>query len=63
MAEIEWKGILWKAAYGDLSVKDLLTVLKGYGPMEILEFEKPAACRGPNQPLPFYGWDQRNNHS
>ena len=46
MAEIEWKGILWKAAYGQLSVKDLLTVLKGYGPMEILEFEKPAACRG-----------------
>ena len=46
MAEIEWKGILWKAAYGDLSVKDLLTILKGYGPMEILEFEKPAACRG-----------------
>jgi hypothetical protein len=46
VAEIEWKGILWKAAYGQLSVKDLLTVLKGYGPMEILEFEKPEACRG-----------------
>ena len=46
MAEIEWKGILWKAAYGNLSVKDLLTVLKGFGPMEILEFEKPATCRG-----------------
>jgi len=46
VAEIEWKGILWKAAYGQLSVKDLLTVLKGYGPMEILEFEKPATCRG-----------------
>jgi hypothetical protein len=46
VAEIEWKGILWKAAYGQLSVRDLLTVLKGYGPMEILEFEKPATCRG-----------------
>ena len=46
MAEIEWKGVLWKAAYGELSVKDLLTVLKGYGPMEILDFEKPATCRG-----------------
>jgi hypothetical protein len=46
VAEIEWKGILWKAAYGDLSVKDLLTVLKGFGPMEILEFEQPATCRG-----------------
>ena len=41
MAEIEWKGVLWKAAYGELSVRDLLTILKGYGPMEILEFEKP----------------------
>lgn len=46
MAEIEWKGVLWKAAYGELSVKDLLTVLKGYGPMEILDFESPAKCRG-----------------
>ena len=46
MAEIEWKGAIWKAAYGDLSVKDLLTTLKGFGPMEILEFDKPGACRG-----------------
>jgi len=46
VAEIEWKGVLWKAAYGELSVKDLLTVLKGYGPMETLDFEKPAECRG-----------------
>ncbi len=46
MAEIEWKGVLWKAAYGELSVRDLLTVLKGYGPMEILDFDKPGACRG-----------------
>ncbi len=41
MAEIEWKGAIWRAAYGELSVKELLTILKGFGPMEILEFERP----------------------
>ena len=46
MAEIEWKGAVWRAAYGDLSIKELLTILKGFGPMEILEFEKPGCCRG-----------------
>ncbi|HOV86182.1 MAG TPA: hypothetical protein PLM79_07445 [Syntrophobacteraceae bacterium] len=46
MAEIEWKGATWRAAYGDLSVKELLTILKGFGPMEILEFERPGRVRG-----------------
>ncbi len=46
MAEIEWKGATWKAAYGSLSVKELLTILKGFGPMEILEFEKPGRFHG-----------------
>ena len=46
VAEIEWKGITWKAAYGDLGVKELLTILKGFGPMEILAFEKPGCFRG-----------------
>ncbi len=46
MAEIEWKGAFWKTAYGELSVKDLLTILKGFGPMEILEFYNPGTCRG-----------------
>jgi hypothetical protein len=46
VAEIEWKGAIWKAAFGDLSVKELLTILKGFGPMEILEFEKPGYFRG-----------------
>jgi len=46
LAEIEWKGIVWKAAYGDLSLKELLTILKGFGPMETLEFEKPGLFRG-----------------
>ena len=46
MAEIEWKGAIWKAAYGDFSIKELLTILKGFGPMEILEFEKPGCYLG-----------------
>jgi hypothetical protein len=46
VAEIEWKGVIWRAAYGSLSVKELLTILKGFGPMEILEFEKPGCFRG-----------------
>lgn len=46
MAEVEWKGAIWKAAFGDLSVKELLTILKGFGPMEVLEFEKPGHYRG-----------------
>jgi hypothetical protein len=46
LAEIEWKGVVWRAAYGDHSVKELLTILKGFGPMEILEFEKPGCFRG-----------------
>jgi hypothetical protein len=46
VAEIEWKGIIWKAAYGDQPVKELLTILKGFGPMEILAFEKPGLFRG-----------------
>ena len=46
MAEIEWKGAVWRAAYGDLPIKELLTILKGFGPMEILEFEKPGCCKG-----------------
>jgi hypothetical protein len=46
VAEIEWKGAVWRAAFGSLSVKELLTILKGFGPMEILEFEKPGLARG-----------------
>jgi len=37
VAEIEWKGIIWKAGIlVMLGVKELLTILKGFGPMEIL---------------------------
>jgi hypothetical protein len=46
VAEIEWKGAIWRAAYGDLSLKELLTILKGFGPMEILEFEKKGSFKG-----------------
>jgi hypothetical protein len=46
VAEVEWKGIVWKAAYGRLSIKELLTILKGFGPMEVLAFEKPGCFRG-----------------
>jgi hypothetical protein len=46
VAEIEWKGIIWKAAHNNLTVKELLTILKGFGPMEILAFEKPGCFRG-----------------
>jgi hypothetical protein len=44
--EVEWKSIVWKAAYDRLSIKELLTILKGFGPMEILAFEKPNYFRG-----------------
>jgi len=46
VAEIEWKGAIWRAAFGNLSVKELLTILKGFGPMETLSFEKPDCCKG-----------------
>ncbi len=46
MAEIVWKGVIWKAAYGQLSIRELLTVLKGFGSMETLRFEKTGCFRG-----------------
>ncbi|MEJ5299491.1 MAG: hypothetical protein WHS38_00700 [Thermodesulforhabdaceae bacterium] len=46
MAEIEWKGIIWSSAYGNYSYKELLTILKGFGSMEIIAFEKPWIYRG-----------------
>jgi len=59
VAEIEWKGATWKAAYGSLSVKELLTILKGFGPMEVLEFEKPGRFHGQmSLSLSSNGWKQ-----
>jgi hypothetical protein len=46
MAQVIWKDITWSGADRDRSIKDLLTILKGYGPMEILHFEKRGHFRG-----------------
>ncbi len=46
MASIDWKGAKWEAYHGSLSISELLTVLKGYGPMEILRFEVPGRFIG-----------------
>jgi hypothetical protein len=46
MAQVTWKDIIWSGADRERSIKDLLTILKGFGPMEILHFEKPACYRG-----------------
>ncbi len=46
MAHVIWKDVIWSGADRDRSIKDLLTILKGYGPMEILHFEKRGHYRG-----------------
>jgi len=46
MAQVIWKDIIWSGADRDRSIKDLLTILKGYGAMEILHFEKRGHYRG-----------------
>lgn len=46
MASIEWKGAKWEAYNSNLSIPDLLTILKGHGPMEVLRFEVPGQFKG-----------------
>ena len=46
MAEVIWKDTVWSGADREMSIKALLTILKGYGPMELLSFEKPCQYRG-----------------
>jgi hypothetical protein len=46
VADIEWKGARWEAAHNSLSIPDLLTILKGYGPMEVLRFQIPGGSSG-----------------
>ncbi len=46
MASIKWKGANWEAYHSSLSIPELLTVLKGYGPMELLRFEVPGPFKG-----------------
>jgi len=46
MAQVIWKEIVWSGADRERSIKELLTILKGYGPMEILRFERLGSYRG-----------------
>jgi hypothetical protein len=46
MAELIWKYIIWKGADRVMAIKDLLTVLKGNGPMELIAFEKATEYKG-----------------
>jgi hypothetical protein len=46
MAEVLWKETVWSGAHREMSIKALLTTLKGYGPMELLFFEKPGEYKG-----------------
>ena len=46
MAQVIWKDIVWTGEDRDLGIKELLTILKGYGPMEVLHFEKPNHYKG-----------------
>ena len=46
MAEVCWKDIIWTGADKELSIKEVLTVLKGYGPLQVLHFENPSKYKG-----------------
>ena len=46
MAQVIWKDIAWTGEDRELGIKELLTILKGYGPMEVLHFEKPNHYNG-----------------
>ena len=46
MAQVIWKDIVWTGEDRELGIKELLTILKGYGPMEVLHFEKQNHYRG-----------------
>ena len=46
MAEVCWKDIIWTGANKELGIKEVLTILKGYGPLEVLHFENPSKYKG-----------------
>ena len=46
MTEVCWKDIIWTGANKELGIKEVLTVLKGYGPLEVLHFENPSKYKG-----------------
>jgi hypothetical protein len=46
MTEVCWKDIIWTGANKELGIKEVLTILKGYGPLEVLHFENPSKYKG-----------------
>ena len=46
MSEVCWKDIIWTGANKELGIKEVLTILKGYGPLEVLHFENPRKYKG-----------------
>jgi hypothetical protein len=46
MGSIEWKGAIWESYASSLTIAELLTTLKGFGPMELLRFEVPDRFKG-----------------
>jgi hypothetical protein len=46
VAQVVWKDIIWTDEDKERSIKELLTILKGYGPMEVLYFENPGKYKG-----------------
>lgn len=46
MAQVTWKDLVWTGLGRQVSIKELLTILKGYGPMEVLHFESPGRYGG-----------------
>jgi hypothetical protein len=46
MGSIEWKGAKWESYASSLTIPELLTTLKGFGPMELLRFDVPDRFKG-----------------
>ena len=46
MAEVCWKDIIWTGANKEMGIKEVLTILKGFGPLEVLHFENPTKYKG-----------------
>ena len=46
MTEVCWKDIIWTGANKELGIKEVLTILKGFGPLEVLHFENPSKYKG-----------------
>ncbi len=46
VAVIDWKGAKWEGAHSSLTIPELLTVLKGFGAMEVLRFIREGISSG-----------------